>query len=85
MLSSDIECSVVRKSGTSMANGVTTGGAALIRQYLREWHHITNPSTALLKAALIHSTVYLAKEVKRAGFGRVDLSLLPATPIEWVK
>lgn len=41
-------------SGTSMAAPITTGAAALLRQYLRERRGVDNPSAALMKALLIN-------------------------------
>jgi hypothetical protein len=45
--------------GTSMATPLVAGCAALVRQYLREKRGISNPSAALVKAALIHSAEYI--------------------------
>ena len=66
-------CQVSSKSGTSMATPAVAGAAALVRQFLVEGHHATyspdgaavssydasNPSSALLKAILIGSTIPL--------------------------
>jgi hypothetical protein len=73
--------------GTSMAAGVVSGAAAVLRQYLLEKHNAKNPSAALMKAILINST-QIMKSVPRPnlksaigypdfdqGFGRLDLSL----------
>ena len=45
----------VWSGGTSMATPLTAGGAAVLRQYLVEDRKIANPSSALMKAALIHT------------------------------
>ena len=64
-------CQVSFKSGTSMATPAVAGAAALVRQFLVEGHHATyspdgaaasnydasNPSSALLKAILVGSTI----------------------------
>ena len=44
--------------GTSMATPLTTGAAAVVRQFLRRVQRRANPSAALVKATLIHSTRY---------------------------
>lgn len=69
--------------GTSMATPLVSGGAALVRQYLRRERNIENPSAALMKAAVIHSAEYIhyrhaSSESSRwadneQGWGRVDL------------
>lgn len=41
--------------GTSMSTPIVAGAAAVLRQYLIEVENITNPSAALLKAALLNS------------------------------
>jgi hypothetical protein len=41
-------------SGTSMATPLTAGAAALVRQYFSERIGVTNPSAALVKAALVN-------------------------------
>ena len=42
--------------GTSMATPLTAGAALVMREYLVRMHHKVNPSAALLKASLIHTT-----------------------------
>lgn len=78
--------------GTSMATPLVSGGAALVRQYLRETEGIATPSAALVKAILIHAAQYRPYRFahpqssqfadNEQGWGRVDLSqiLTPATP-----
>jgi serine protease AprX len=83
-------------SGTSMAAPFVSGAAALVRQYLREEQQMSAPSSALLKALLIASTVRLThvhdgqQDVAGfpdfdQGFGVLDISTLlphPATPAD---
>ena len=45
--------------GTSMATPLVAGCAALVRQYLRQYRNIENPSAALIKATVIHSARYI--------------------------
>lgn len=75
--------------GTSMATPLTAGGIALIREYLRKEHQISNPSAALLKAVLITGAHRLpdygaAGDVYDydQGYGRVNLDavLTPSAP-----
>ncbi len=44
--------------GTSMATPLTTGAAAVVRQYLRTVKRRANPSAALVKAIMLHGSVY---------------------------
>jgi subtilisin family serine protease len=70
--------------GTSMATPLVAGGAALVRQYLRQEKKIENPSAALIKATIIHSAQYVKYRFKNPksypyvdheqGWGRVTLS-----------
>lgn len=69
--------------GTSMATPLVAGCAAVVRQYLRQTVTIDNPSAALMKAVLIHSTRYLQYRYSHPdsspwadheqGWGRVEL------------
>ncbi|KEG13817.1 subtilisin-like serine peptidase [Trypanosoma grayi] len=68
------QCSVTSKWGTSMATAVVAGGVTLMRHHLRLLKNTTTPSSALLKAMMIHSTVYLNNS-RMGGFGRLDLSV----------
>ena len=98
-------CNTERKSGTSMASPIAAGNAALIRQYLQGssfWGAFChpsyslctgfgiNPSGALIKAMLIHSTVPMntyghtkitGPPDMQQGYGRINLNtLLPLKP-----
>lgn len=75
--------------GTSMATPLTAGAVGLVREYLRKKRHVTRPSAALLKAALIAGatrlTGYASKGTlvdQQQGYGRVNLDsiLAPAQP-----
>jgi subtilisin family serine protease len=80
--------------GTSMATPLVAGGAALVRQYLREEKKLENPSAALIKATIIHSAQYVEYRFKNPrsypcvdheqGWGRVTLSnsLTPKSSIK---
>jgi serine protease AprX len=80
--------------GTSMATPLVAGGAALVRQYLRQEKNIENPSAALIKATIIHSAQYIKYRFKNfksypyvdheQGWGRVTLSnsLTPKSPVK---
>jgi serine protease AprX len=48
--------------GTSMATPLVAGGAALVRQYLKERRQIENPTAALVKATIIHSAQYIDRD-----------------------
>jgi serine protease AprX len=77
--------------GTSMASPLVAGSAALVRQHLRESAGFSKPSAALLKAAIIHSALYMKYRFahpgsrpfadNEQGWGRVDLaSVISPTP-----
>lgn len=44
---------IVGMGGSSMATPQVAAGAAVLRQYLREYHRISNPTAALMRAGLI--------------------------------
>ncbi|KPA80543.1 subtilisin-like serine peptidase [Leptomonas pyrrhocoris] len=70
-------CATTPLYGTSMATAAAAGAAAVVRQYLREEWKFADPSSALLRAALLHSTTALPHvDPLRSGFGRLDLSHL---------
>jgi serine protease AprX len=76
--------------GTSMSTPLVAGAAALVRQYLRENIKISNPTSALVKAALIHSTNYVNYKYcypssgpdadNDQGWGRISLNNVLAPP-----
>jgi subtilisin family serine protease len=80
--------------GTSMATPLTTGAAAVVRQYLRQIKRRARPSAALIKATLIHAAQYqpdpryggLAGRINdfAQGWGRLNLAsvLKPAAPVK---
>ncbi|MFD2371461.1 S8 family serine peptidase [Brevibacillus sp. GCM10020057] len=59
-------------TGTSMATAIMAGGAAQVRQYLREQGE-TKPSAALLKAILLGSADELGADMRLQGYGRANL------------
>lgn len=60
-------------TGTSMATALMAGGAAQVRQYLREQGE-TKPSAALLKAILLGSADELGADMRLQGYGRANLT-----------
>ena len=75
--------------GTSMATPLVSGAVALLREYLRTKKLISNPSAALLKAALIAGATRLAGYGaagavvdNHQGYGRVNLDgvIAPQAP-----
>jgi serine protease AprX len=73
--------------GTSMATPLVSGAVALLREYLRKKKQISNPTAALLKAALIAGATRLpgvgpagAVVDNDQGFGRVNLDAVIAPP-----
>ncbi len=80
--------------GTSMATPLTTGAAAVVRQYLRQIKRRARPSAALVKATLIHAAQYqpdprIAGSAGRIsdfgqGWGHLNLAsvLKPAAPVK---
>ena len=87
--------------GTSMSTPLTSGAAALVREWLTKLRGISSPSAALMKAVLINGAdnmspgQYVSPQeipAKRpnnvTGWGRVDLasSIFPQSPgLIWVK
>ena len=59
--------------GTSMATATAGGASALLRQYFEEYANL-NPSSALLKAALINGARVTEQYMDGAGFGQLDIS-----------
>lgn len=80
--------------GTSMAAPLVAGAALLVRQYLRTERGLSNPSAALVKAALIHSAAYMSCPNRHPtavpwsdneqGWGRLSLEnvLAPTEPTQ---
>ena len=81
--------------GTSMSAPLTTGAAALVRQYYTDIKNVTDPSAALIKAAIINGATNMypgqytapkndvtAWPDNNQGFGRVNLarSVAPTAP-----
>ena len=75
--------------GTSMATPLVSGAVAVLREYLRTQKKISNPSAALLKAALIAGATRLAGYGPAGavvdndqGYGRVNLDgvIAPQAP-----
>jgi subtilisin family serine protease len=60
--------------GTSMASAVAGGSAALLREYMRKYLIIPDPSAALLKAILINGARTAEGGPSKEGFGVLDLS-----------
>ena len=80
--------------GTSMATPLTTGAAAVVRQYLRTVKRRANPSAALVKATLLHGAQHRSyRHAPTAGntlydfaqgWGHLDLQgvLAPPAPVQ---
>ncbi|KUO72529.1 MAG: hypothetical protein APF77_23885 [Clostridia bacterium BRH_c25] len=83
--------------GTSMATPIAAGSVALIRQYLMNVRGQAGPSSALLKAVLIHGAVSMKGQYDAAhpdtnpvpdsvnqGWGRIDMksALTPTPPVK---
>jgi subtilisin family serine protease len=75
--------------GTSMATPLVSGAVALLREFLRKKKQISNPSAALLKAALVAGATRLAHYGPAGavvdndqGFGRINVDgvIAPPTP-----
>jgi subtilisin family serine protease len=91
----------VYNGGTSMATPLTAGSAALVREWLVRDHGLTDPSSALVKAVLIHGAADMSpgqygspQEIPAqipnnvSGWGRVDLnsSLVPSASTQtWLR
>jgi serine protease AprX len=73
--------------GTSMATPLVSGAVALLREYLRKKKNISNPTAALLRAALIAGATRMpgvgpsgAVVDNDQGFGRVNLDAVISPP-----
>lgn len=62
-----------RMQGTSMAAAVVGGSAALLQEYLVQQAGHNEPSSALMKAALINGARSLKGEPREVGFGLLDI------------
>jgi subtilisin family serine protease len=71
-------------SGTSMATPITSGGVAILRQYLRQRRGVANPSAALMKAMIINAAAVpgggSAAPDNTRGFGRLDVQQILNPP-----
>ncbi len=71
-------------SGTSMATPIAAGSATLVRQYFVQNRSVTDPTAALIKAALINGAVDIGYGIPSnySGWGRINLSntMFPASP-----
>lgn len=71
-------------SGTSMATPIAAGSAALVRQYFVQNRSVTDPTAALIKAALINGAVDIGYGIPSnfSGWGRINLTntMFPASP-----
>lgn len=84
----DIDADYLYMGGTSQAGPQISGAAAVFVQYYRETYGIGTPSPALVKAALIHSTIDMDDEATTSaptpnmdeGWGRVDLTEIIYSP-----
>ncbi|KAL0483599.1 hypothetical protein AKO1_011458 [Acrasis kona] len=65
------QASILSMKGTSMSAPIVAGGAALVRQYLRERIKLENPSGALIKATLIHGSRPMPGNVDLDGRNRL--------------
>jgi len=64
-----------RMGGTSMAAAVTGGATALLLEYLQDYHNMSQPSSALLKALLINgSRVTTGFPSVEKGYGILDIA-----------
>ena len=71
-------------SGTSMATPITSGGVAILRQYLRQRRGLANPSAALLKAMIVNAAAVpgggSAAPDNARGFGWLDVQQILTPP-----
>ncbi|HIH42501.1 TPA: S8 family serine peptidase [Candidatus Woesearchaeota archaeon] len=71
-------------SGTSMATPIAAGSATLVRQYFVQNRSVSDPTAALIKAALINGAVDIGYGIpsNHSGWGRINLSntMFPASP-----
>ncbi|OPX89537.1 MAG: Serine protease AprX [Pelotomaculum sp. PtaB.Bin104] len=63
-----------RMQGTSMAAAVAGGSATLLREYFKKNMSLSNPSAALVKAALINGSRPMTSGPSKEGFGVIDLA-----------
>ncbi|MGS0685624.1 S8 family serine peptidase [Nakamurella sp. GG22] len=71
-------------SGTSMATPITSGGVAILRQYLRQRRGLANPSAALMKAMIVNAAAVPgggpAAPDNTRGFGWLDVQQMLTPP-----
>ncbi|MEN6327016.1 MAG: S8 family serine peptidase [Syntrophomonas sp.] len=66
--------SYIRMGGSSMAAAVTGGALALLREELKTYKNMGNPSAALMKALLVNGAHSPSGNVSEEGFGILDLA-----------
>lgn len=63
-----------RLGGSSMAAAVTGGALAVLREELKTYKNMSNPSAALMKALLVNGARPTTSNISEEGFGILDLA-----------